>query len=480
MVKEYRAKIAEMGIEDLRSDDEIFSDVSNKINGMDTQLMLTAAVCKPTDMVDTIASMKMDENSDVYVTMNASSDGRARADSIYTHYTISKDIDCHTLPDGMTNEDRQALCARLCDDLIDFLPDGLRPNIVALSGRGLQLHFRHVNCAKGLGWIVEKTSDLIDEMISRFLNQHPEYSCFNLDDCMKTHFMHLARAPFTFNTKSGTWGQVRLVHEEVVDINVLMRRFYFAVHGVELPQFNRETRRAAEKAHKKSLKLRAHIAIYQDEKMERKTEHTRSTKRGFANLLNYRCSLIEYVVNRMPAHRGYRNKLLYNYLYAAIQCHKPETADEMARNLNSQFSEPLRESEVRSICAALKKNSFYQVGASFQNMKQYKKENWLSFFQSIPGFNKYYNEFVEMKKRHTEEKKRVVRHQRSMEKVTKKLDRDEQIRALAANGYTKTVIAAAVGVCRKTVYTVLNKVRVYAEKAMNLIVGAPQSVAAPI
>lgn len=442
---------------------------------------------KAANIVDYLMNVKVNEFTNLYITYNISKYGSTKADGVFSLMSIVKDIDCHNMPKNMTKEDFRAVCYKLRDALLRFFPAELGPNTINCSGRGLQMVFRVQKCSFKLLWVMQKLNALIDEMLTKFFAENEEFNMFSLDNSNNSP-MHFYRLPFTYNIAGQTWGDIKVVRENVMDVNVMLRAFYKALNGVEMTEPNRATRRENEQQTMKVLKAEVRkeekvkkvLAKANKTKNIQKSDRERNAQRGYANLLDWRCSLIEYVVSRMPSHVGFRNKFIYNYLYAAIQCHKFETAEEMVYKLNEQFSEPQNISEVRSVCAALKRDSLFNITADYQEMKKHKQDTWLSFFDNIPNFDDYLDDFRAMKEKRQVNKKNNKRIAASIEKLNKKADRDEQIRELSAAGYLKKEIAEIVGVCRKTVYNVLNKVRAYTDKISTMISGASGLVTAPI
>ena len=143
------------------------------------------------------------------------------------------------------------------------------------------------------------------------MESNPTYSMFHLDHSIDTNPLHIVRLPFSYNTKGEAWGDVLLVHTKKMNINILLQEFYKENHGMDMPLPNRKERRKNTKQCKKeATKSICKLAL----KRKQLTKNVKA-KRGYANLLDWRCQLIEYVVERMSNHIGYRNKFLYNYLY---------------------------------------------------------------------------------------------------------------------------------------------------------------------
>ena len=453
--------------------------------------MLNVARVKASQIVDYLMNMKVDEFTNYYITYNMTRNGSTKAEYTFSLMSLVKDIDCHKKPKDMTKKEFRAVCKELCASLLQFLPEEVRPHVVNFSGRGLQLIFRFTKCSFKLLWLYQKLNALIDQLLEKFFNEHKEFDMFMLDNCNSSP-MHYYRLPFTYNIAGETWGEAVTVRENILDINTVVRTFYKAVNGVEMPMPNRETRRENEKVavtvlkavDKKESRIQKAISgkkIKEATKTEATTEkRNRGNRRGYANLLDWRCAFIEYLVDRMHNHIGFRNTLYFNYLTAAAQCHKMETAEEMAEKLNMSFSVPLPDHETQSVCAAIKRNGLFDVTAMYQELKKYKQSTWLGFFKNISNFEDYLADFRAMRSKSSSTKKENKRAEVVATKVNEKMERDEQIRKLSAAGYLKKEIAEIVGVCRKTVYNVLNKVCAYAGEAMSKISGAPVLMATPI
>ena len=179
----------------------------------------------------------------------------------------------------------------------------------------------------------------------------------------------------------------------------------------------------------------------------------------------------------MRVHTGYRNKLLYTFLYSAVQCMSFETAVMAAYELNKMFSKPLKDSEVSSICDAVKNNGRYNEDLKKQSMKKYTQKTWEGFFTSVPGFSNLYEEFCAIKKRTVLSGKKAKRQEKVNANLMKKMSRDDQIRELSKAGLTQREIMDKMGVCRKTIYNVLKGVMGYVKKIQERVINAIDNLA---
>lgn len=385
----------------------------------------------------------MNNNCDFYVTPNQSKVDNARAESVFAYTNIVKDIDCHNIPADMNDREFKLLCEELTWEIVRYFPVELQPNVINFTGRGLQLWWRHEACPTRLAWVVGDVSKLINEKLLEFLGEYPDYDMFTLDTCVDTSPLHLVRMPFSYNTKAGVWGNAELIHTNVVNINTLKERFNSDL-----------------------CKVYGHYS--EPVKKEVKKTFVRTTGKGYQNLLNFRCQAIQYCVINMKDHVGFRNKFLYTYLYSAVQCMSFDAAVMAANELNKMFSKPLKDSEVSSICDAVKNNKRYNADMKLQSMKRYTQKTWEGFFTSVPGFSNLYEEFCAMKKGQILAGKQRKRQQKSIEKLEKKMSRDDQIRKLSKAGLTQREIMDKLGVCRKTIYNVLRGVMGYVKKIANM------------
>ena len=393
-------------------------------------------------------NIHMNNNCDFYVTPNQSKFNNARAESVFAYTNIVKDIDCHNIPDDMTDREFQLLCETLMWEIVRYLPVELQPNVINLTGRGLQLWWRHEACPERLAWVVNDVSKLINEKLVEFFGEYNDYDMFTLDTCIETSPLHLVRMPFSYNTKAGVWGHAELIHSNVVNINTLKERFNSDL-----------------------CKEYGHYPVKPVKKTIKKVINVISGK-GYQNLLNFRCQAIQYCIANMSSHTGYRNKLLYTYFYSAVQCMSFENAVMAVYELNKMFSKPLKDSEVSSICDAVKNNGRYNEDLKKQSMKRYTQKTWEGFFTSIPGFSKLYNEFCSIKKGSASDRKKAKRQQKVEANLMKKMSRDDQIRELSKAGLTQSEIMDKIGVCRKTIYNVLKGVMGYVQKIKERVVNA--------
>lgn len=459
--KEYECLLSQYGIPKTNSDEDVFDNLRQYIfDGRDTNMYKMLAV-PSSAAAEKISNIRMSNKADFYITPNMSKRDDTKKTSAFAYCNIVIDIDWHDTPKELSQEDFQELCEKLKNNFLHFMPTELLPNVLNKTGRGLQLWWRHEACYISLEWLVKMTTECIKRIVNDFLTEYPELEFFKVDDCIQTSPLHLVRLPYSFNTKGDVWSEVTLLHKNVPNINELYNLFKAASDRYELTPPKREwvdyKKINAEKKAKALLRK------------QKSSETNRKVPKGYENELRYRCDLIEYIVKNTINHVGYRNKLIYNYLYAAVQYNAFDVAVNKTFALNEKFSEPLKGYEITAVVNSLSNSEFFKKEQPYQILRRYKRETWTGFLKTVPNFDALYKSYSEMKRALIKERKKERKHNVAVCHWCEKAKRNEKIREMARKGCTQRDIAAAMNLCRKTVGSIIRNMQVYEEKAIEAV-----------
>lgn len=285
------------------------------------------------------------------------------------------------------------------------------PTIIVDTGRGLQVYFvldrsipyrlkggvineRAINLAKR---VQERLFDAAEEILAGVPGVEVDRSVGDLS--------RVSRLPGTWNSKAGEF--CRLVY---VDEKQLWNLFSLYAFG---PRREEQQRR------------RASVAA--------------SAAEGVEGLLMSRLQLVEDLRDyRNGECGGHRELMCFVYYNTAVQLHSPQTAQIMTWRLNESFTEPLPPAEIEEI--------FRSVSKVVYRMKAETVAQKLGMTQA----EREATGFLSSKTAKRAEARRKT--------AARRAERDRRIVALyAAGGTTQEAVAAAVGCCSRTVFTVLKR-----------------------
>lgn len=377
------------------------------------------------DSQDSIRSIKtfgnLRQHMDYYIVANSFKSPKfRRAVNVHSLTNIVVDIDVHHARGGI-KECRDVIMQRL-DALLYLIfvkkPIGLPcPNTVVHTGRGIQLWWTiKPLSAKKLKYIYKGIQEYLFTALEKEINSaDPELKEYVLLDISASKKMSgLFRLPGTWNTRSKTYGDFWILHDNKLDA----AKLYFALHP-------------------------ATGKPYIKYKKKKKQGNPVFRKNNYGNHIdNMIRSLIELRRSAGEMEDGYRDLYCLIVLSAYLSNNTPEDeAWNRVVALNNSFKNPLPEKELRSyMSTAMRKKYKYRnetiigyLGIDDEEQKA------LGFY---PANVHYYEE--RQKARERGQKRRKMKEKR-----------DIKIIELFAKGVLQEKIAELVGCAQSTVSKIL-------------------------
>lgn len=377
------------------------------------------------DSQDSIRSIKtfgnLRQHMDYYIVANSFKSPKfRRAVNVHSLTNIVVDIDVHHARGGI-KECRDVIMQRL-DALLYLIfvkkPIGLPcPNTVVHTGRGIQLWWTiKPLSAKKLKYIYKGIQEYLFTALEKEINSaDPELKEYVLLDISASKKMSgLFRLPGTWNTRSKTYGDFWILHDNKLDA----AKLYFALHP-------------------------ATGKPYIKYKKKKKQGNPVFRKNNYGNHIdNMIRSLIELRRSAGEMEDGYRDLYCLIVLSAYLSNDTPEDeAWNRVVALNNSFKNPLPEKELRSY-----------MSTAMQKKYKYRNETIIGYLgiddeeQKALGFypaNVHYYE------------ERQKARERGQKRRKMKEKRDIKIIELFAKGVLQEKIAELVGCAQSTVSKIL-------------------------
>lgn len=394
----------------------------------------------PADISAAIASHTFYKDLDYYITANTfvGDCGRSQA-TLFSLTNIVIDLDIHSLDklfetdnsenttDWLKNDNlydkhrwRMQKTDELCHDLLwrlqrDIFGDFM-PNVVHLTGRGLQLWWHLEETSSKLLWLYNQVTNNIILLINIFLQDNPELQCVLEADCRASkNAAGLFRLFGTYNTKTGRQSRYEILHCNSYDLNQLagILNNYEEIQLLNNPEHMRPTNNA-------------HVQNIERQENPRAAKPHRGRTAQFK-----RKWIIEQRVAELTDHVTWRNKILFAAFHNMCMIASLEDAQEYCLNLNQSFSEPLP-----SIDHIINRQKHYL----------FRDETLCEYL----GITK--EEFDELSKRYYATHRNDARSIQAQTKKNEKEQRYAECQRLRDEGYSVAQIANMTGVPRNTVY----------------------------
>ena len=316
----------------------------------------------PADLSAAIANLTFYRELDYYISANtfAGNCGRSKA-TLFALNNIVIDLDMHSIDDLYKNDVsdktdtlqenddpdeiadwlkndnlydkhrwRLQKTDELCHDLLwrlqrDLFRDCM-PNVVHLTGRGLQLWWHIEETSKNLLWLYEQVTDNIILLIEMFLQDNLELqSVVEIDYVASRNPAGLVRLFGTYNTKTGRQSTYEIFHRNSYDLNQLKNILN-----------NFEEIQPLSKPEHQHFAKNTHL---QNAKDQTKPETAKAPRTRTAQFK--RKWIIAQCVAERVDHVGWRNKIIFAAFHNMCLIAPLEEAQEYCLNLNQSFSEPL-------------------------------------------------------------------------------------------------------------------------------------------
>lgn len=344
---------------------------------------------------------------DIYICPNGmKTQNKRTADNLISIQNLVIDIDSHQseLSIDELNEHIRDFEPKLIDRLI------IKPNFVNYTGRGMQLWFCIEPCHVALNKICASVIDMLCthiEEIMRSLNEEE----LSIDKASSMKLNGLFRLPYTYNTKAKRWGEGYLIHEDLLNINELQKTLN--KNGFKSPFFSSE---------KKKKKVSS--SKYKFSKKIKDNDYT--------PCLIHRKKFMEYLFAIREVEVGSRNIMMFAMYSTVVQLMSTEQAQEYCTEINANFKKPLHSYELRAIFKEVdKKNHKFTVARFFAFVNATKEEKeW---------FNKL-----------------TIKEERKQAKRYAKIERNNKVKELRANGFSIVAISEEMKLSRPTIYKILD------------------------
>ena len=366
-----------------------------------------AGAIKSNDIQDDSFDNPFPKGVDVYICPNGmKSPYKRTAENLINIQNLIIDIDSHQskLSIDKLNEHISDFESKLIDRLI------IRPNFVNRTGRGLHLWFCIEACHVSLNKICMSVIDMLCtdiEQIMKSLNEEE----LSIDRASSMKLNGLFRLPYTYNTKAKRWGEGYLIHEEICNINELQKRL--TEKGFKSPYFSSK---------KKKKKVGSSKYKFSD----------KIKNNDYTPCLIHRKKFIEYLLSTREIEVGSRDIMMFAMYSTVVMLMSREQAQEYCTELNATFKKPLHTYELRAIFKEIDKKRH-----------RFTVQKFFGFVNATEEEKAWFN-------------KLTIKEQRKQKKRNAKIERDNKVKDMRANGLSIVAIGKEMNLSRPTIYKILN------------------------
>lgn len=276
-----------------------------------------------------IEKLSISKQQDYYITANTIKQyAPRRAEHLFSLNNIVLDFDIH---ERMNHYQRQGLIDefvwRIKRDLF-FLSDGIPiPNVIHHTGRGVQIWWHIKETSSQLLFLYHIVIDRLVVVVQDFLGEYPELERYiEIDVGASKNAVGLFRLFHTYNTHNGMLTETEILHTEEIDLNLL---------NEILSESDAVVEKSERQEQQKALSRQKKLAVKKGTETKKKTG-------GYTALHMKRLMMIELLVKQMDYHIGMRDIILFLAYNSALQCLPLYEARKRCREINEQFSEPLK------------------------------------------------------------------------------------------------------------------------------------------
>lgn len=356
-----------------------------------------------------IPDFQFRQKKDYYMSVNPMCAFKVNSASLFSYNVYMIDIDAHVAisPEFMADCLKQAI-----DQIFEILDEkGIPyPNVVTYTGRGMQICWSLKQMSYLYPYKYNEFGEYIDRIVKDGLYRHRkkytknDFKYFTKDDMedivhidatSRTHASGYMRVPMSYNTQAKTYGKMKIIHEEQIDLMEFCER---------IPK--------EKKNKKKKAFYPGNYRVIGENRYE-----------GLLRLLEKRQESGEW------GKEGYRNNLLFAVSGIFGKNFSDDEIKEMMMNVNDMLPDPLPEKKIDELIQYAQKKNVCLTNKFIINFLGLSEDEI-----ELTGIGKT------SKKTHKDKDHNFF------------LLSDEQkdmIRELCEKGYTKAQIAKTVG-CSKT------------------------------
>lgn len=378
--------------------------------------------CKTSELSKVIFKELTFGKSNYYITTNRFKDNNRNTSSLFGFSNIVVDLDVHlqvserfhwAKEDFKLRESMIEKCAKVIQNELTLDGDIPCPNTIIYTGRGLQLWWAlepiHAKCKKMYQYVCEHILNRIEEIVKGT----PSLECVRLDRPVTTRMAGVVRLPGSFNTATGRYGKIEILHDE----------------QVSLPEFYQEL-------WNKESACPVSNAFFCSHGKGDFVERARERFRMIIELIQYRQE------NGIQATEERRDLCLFVICNALLTAgfEKDDVMDQLL-SVNQLFLNPMPEYQITSFMqTSMRKKGYFLKNETIINMLEISKTEQ-ELFNFMPN------------------KIRVATKEERKKKKEAKEERDSMIRKLCQEGFNKKQIAQQVGCSDATVRRVLKNSR---------------------
>ena len=348
--------------------DEKYKSMVNISTRTKDKEMKSLGCCYFADIEERISNLKILKSNDYYITKNGLKPYSKRcAEKLFTLNNICLDIDFH----GKMNAFDKMCAMEMFEfyffrDLINIQPpfNIPKPSVWCRSGRGYQLWF-HLNngASPKLLFLYNQIIDKIAIIIKDFLTEYPDLEkLVEIDVTASKNAVGLCRLFGTWNTHTRTKVEHEIISTTGYDINELNKALS------EHPVYKEHELKELLK--KQGLAKRSEAS--------RKGQATKKKRNPVQALNLKRLAFIKWFSDILLDSVGKRDIMLFLAYNSAVLVMPTAQAQEYCRQLNQNFSEP-----IKNIDYIFKSNKLYKItnkrfyemlGATESEIKRFEDE----------------------------------------------------------------------------------------------------------
>lgn len=364
------------------------------------------AICSQYESGDDDGLDEFPKDVDIYICPNGmKSPYKRTSDNLICIQNLAIDIDSHQskLSIDELNKHIKDFEPKLIDRLI------IKPNFVNRTGRGLHLWFCIEPCHVSLNKICMSVIDMLCTNIEQIMKSLNEEE-LSIDRASSMKLNGLFRLPYTYNTKAKRWGEGYLIHEEICNINELQKKLN--EKGFKSPYFatQKKKKRVSSNKYKFADKIKDN---------------------DYTPCLIHRKQFMEYLFSTREVEVGSRDIMIFAMYSTVAMLMSTEQAQEYCIELNTTFKKPLHTYELRAI--------FKEVD---KKRHRFTVQKFFDFINATEEEKAWFN-------------KLTIKEQRKQEKRNAKIERNNKVKELRANGDSIVAISKEMNLSRPTIYKIL-------------------------
>lgn len=288
----------------------------------------------------------------------------------------------------------------------------IKPNLINETGRGIQLWFAIEPCHQSLDKICLSVIDMICQDIQRIIDSSNQKIDLEIDRSSSLKLNGLFRFPFSYNTKSNTWGNAEVIHYEEKNINELRKTLQNK--GYKSQYFKDYERKKEKKQKPKQHKF-----------------HQKINNNDYTPYLIHRKKFMDHLWKTRNIEIGTRDKMIFATYATLIYLFEESEAREYCEILNDNLKDPLPYGEILSIFKEIEKNHH-----------KFSVQKFFDFIEATPSEIEWYNE-------------NKTKEKRKEERKNKKIERNNKVKELYKKGKSITEISKMLEISRPTIYKIL-------------------------